>query len=234
MDKEKFIRCCRCDAVHHVSRFDNAPLYVLAGNEVEEQATDDWRAFMEQHAGHRLEPLKGTGEKVFPWGAPLDPMSVGYIEVTNGEDRFVLRRTRRSIQEPLSYELVHGHLANAGVTLEVQEIAIKKEMKNHFSWAPATCPTDDKIDLFIALLKELVTTLDPSRIPIGEDSDTDDAVSYGLLDSAAIHALTERCATYFVPTELESIRRFVETHRGGCDVMTIVMRRQLTIEQPVS
>jgi hypothetical protein len=234
MDRDKFIRCCRCDAIHRVSRFDKAPLYVLAGNEVEEQATDDWRAFMERHAGHRLEPLSGTGEKVFPSGSPFDPMSVGYVEVTNGQELFVLRRTRRSIQEPLSYELVCGRLADAGLILEVQENEIKKEMKNHFSWAPATCPDDDKLDLFLTLFKEIVDALKPSNVEISEDSYGNDAVSYGLLDNAAIDALTDKCAAYFLPDELCSIRRFVQTHRSGCDVMTIVMRRQLTIEQAIS
>jgi hypothetical protein len=233
MGKGKFIRCCRCNAIHRVSRFDNAPLYVPAGNGVEERATNDWRAFMERHAGQRLEPLHETGEKFFPSGSPFDPMSVGYVEVTNGQECFVLRRARPSIQEPLSYELIWGRLADAGVTLEIQAAEIKKEMKNHFSWAPATRPDDDKIDLFITLLGKLVETLDPSYIQISEYSNTDDAVSYGVLDNATIRALTQQCAAHFLPDELESLCRFVETHRDGCDVMTVVMRRQLTIEQPI-
>ena len=101
MGSEKFIRCCLCDVLHHVSRFDKAPTYSLVGNEFEERDTDDWRLFMEQHAGHRLEPLKATGEKFFPRGAPLDPMSVGYIEVTNGQDHQLVRRARKSVQEPV-------------------------------------------------------------------------------------------------------------------------------------
>jgi hypothetical protein len=234
MGKGKFIHCCRCNAIHRVSRFDNAPLYALAGNGTEEHATNDWRAFMERHAGHRLEPLHETGETFFPSGSSFDPMSVGYIEVTNGQERFILRRARPSIQEPLNYELISGRLADTGVTLEIQGAEIKKEMKNHFSWAPAACPDDDKIDLFITLLGELVKTLDPSYIRISEYSDTDDAVSYGVLDNATISALTEKCAAHFLPDELESLCRFVETHRDGCDVMTLVRRRQLAIEESIS
>ena len=56
MGSEKFIHCCVCDA----STFDKAPTYVLVRDEVEAQATDDWRLFMAQHAGHRLEPLKAS------------------------------------------------------------------------------------------------------------------------------------------------------------------------------
>jgi hypothetical protein len=231
MGSEKFIRCCFCDVLHHVSRFDKAPTYSLVGNEFEERDTDDWRLFMEQHVGHRLEPLKATGEKFFARGAPLDPMAVGYIEVTNGQDRHLVRRARTSVQEPVEYELVRGYLAEADLTVEVQAREIKKEMKIHFSWAPASCPDDDKIDIFVGLLKEVVKSLDPRRIRVCGYSYTDDAVSYGALDGAALQLLTERCTRCFSPVELTSIRRFVEAHGNGCDVMTVLLRRRLIIEQ---
>jgi hypothetical protein len=31
MGSEKFIHCCVCDAVHHVSPFDKAPAYIHVG-----------------------------------------------------------------------------------------------------------------------------------------------------------------------------------------------------------
>lgn len=231
MGNEKFIHCCVCDAIHHVSTFDKAPIYVFVRDEVKAQATDDWRLFMTQHAGHRLEPLKASGEKLFTDGLPPDPMSVVYFEVTNGQDRYVVRRARKSIQEPMSYELIRGRLADGGVTVEVQEREIKKEIKNHFSWAPATCPNDEKIDLFVRLLKEIANTLDPQSIKISEYSYTDDSISYGTLDCSVLDALADRCADYFLPDELASLRRFIDTHRDGADVMTLVLRRQLTLER---
>jgi hypothetical protein len=232
MDKEKFIRCCRCDALHRITPFDKAPLYIFTGNEFEEQAADDWRWFMEQHAGHRLEPLRGTGEKWFPSGSLSDPMSVAYFEVSNGHDQFVVRRERKTIQEPLRYELLRGRLAHAVATLEAQGDEIKTEMKNHFSWAPATRPDDDQLDHFVSAVKDVIQALDANNVAISEHSYVDDTVSYGLFDTAAINALIQRCRAYFCPAQLEAIRRFVDTHRRGCDVMTIVVRHQLTMERP--
>jgi hypothetical protein len=231
MGSEKFIHCCVCDAVHHVSPFDKAPTYVLVGGAVEAQTTDDWRLFMAQHAGHRLEPLQASGKRLLPEGSPIDPMGVGYIEVTNGQDRYVVRRARKSIQEPMSYELVRGRLANVSLMVEVQEREIKKEIKNHFSWAPAICPADDKIDLFVRLVKDVVKNIDPHRIQINEYSYTEDSIAYGTFDRAALDALMERCVNYFLPDELASLRRFVETHSSGCDVMALVLRRRLTVER---
>lgn len=230
MGSEKFIHCCTCDAVHHVSPFDKAPTYILVGETVEAQATDDWRLFMAQHAGHRLEPLQANGEKLLPEGSSMDPMSVGYIEVTNGQDRYVLRRARKSIQEPMNYELIPGHLVSLGLTVEVQESEIKKEIKNHFSWAPASCPDDGKIDLFIGLVKDVVKNIDPQRIQISEYSYADDSIAYGTFDRAALDALMERCASYFLPDELASLSRFVETHGRGCDVMALVLRHRLAVK----
>src|SRR5262245_32637949 len=231
MGNEKFIRCCVCDAVHHVSAFDKAPIYFLVRDEVKAQATDDWRSFMTQHAGHRLEPLKASGEKLFSDGLSPDPMSVVYFEVTNGQDRYVVRRARKSIQEPMSYDLIRGRLADAGVTVEVQEREIKKEIKNHFSWAPATCPDDEKIDILVRLVKETAKTTDTQCIQISEYSYRDDSISYGTFDRSVLDALAERCADYFLPDELASLRRFMDSHRDGSDVMTLVLRRQLTLER---
>ena len=231
MASQKFIRCCVCDAVHHVSSFDKAPTFVFVGDEFEVLANDDWRLFMAQHAGHRLEPLEASGEKLFPNGSSRDPMSVGYIEVTNGRDRYILRRARKSVQEPVSYQLIRGRLADMGTVVEIQENEIKREMKNHFSWTPAICPDDDKIDLFVGLVKEVAKSLDPQQIPVSEDSYDDDSVSYGTFDNAALDALTERCAAHFLPDEVASLRRFVETHRSGSDVMTLVLRRRLALER---
>jgi hypothetical protein len=156
---------------------------------------------------------------------------VGYIEVTNGQDRHLVRRGRQSVQDPLSYELMRGRLVDSGLTIEVQENEIKKEMKNHFSWAPANCPNEYQIDLFSGLVKEVVEALDPRRIEVCEYSYTDDAVSYGVLDNAAVELLAEKCSRWFSAVELASMRRFVETHCGEGGVMTIVLRRQLSIEQ---
>jgi hypothetical protein len=75
---------------------------------------------MAQHDGHRPEPLKANGEKLFLWLA-TDPMSVGYIDVTNGQDRYVLRRRRKSIQDPMSYELIRGRLTDAASRLRFKK-----------------------------------------------------------------------------------------------------------------
>ena len=229
MANEKFIWCRHCDVVHHVTCFDKAPIYALVGGEIEERPADDWRHFMMQHEGHRLEPLRTIGEKYFPSGSRIDPMNVGYVEVSNGRDHLLLRQRRKSIDEPVCFEPIAGRLIDRGVTLAVQEKEIKKEMKRHFQWPSGRPPGDEKIDLFLDVFKDLVAVLDTAQVEVSAYSYTDDNLAYGVLDAVTIEKLMARCAHYFNPNELRGLRDFIHSHLDGCDVMSLVMHRQMMI-----
>jgi hypothetical protein len=123
MDNDRYIWCRTCGAIHHATPFDRAPIYAFTGGEVQEIPANEGRDFMRRHAGHRLEPMRETGNDHYANGLAFDPMSVRYIEVSNGKDILLLRRSRSSIEEPLGYEIVNGQLIQTGVTLEVQDRA---------------------------------------------------------------------------------------------------------------
>jgi len=75
MVNKKFIRCRKCDVVHHVTAFDKAPTYLLSAWGLSETAANDWEEFMTRHAGHRLEPFEASGKSFFPDGMNSDPMA---------------------------------------------------------------------------------------------------------------------------------------------------------------
>jgi hypothetical protein len=231
MDNDRYIWCRNCDAIHRVSRFDRAPLYNFTDGEVQEAVANDWCDFMARHAGHKLEPMMATGNDYYPDGSAIDPMSVRYVEVSNGNDTLLLCRSRASIEDPFRYKVVDGRLIQSGVSLDVQEDAIRKEMKLHFSWAPSAPLRDDKIAHFVGLFREVVRAIDPDRARESAYSYTDDNVTYCELDPATIDTLMTKCSCHFRPIELESLRRFVETHRQGDDVMALVKRRAVMVEQ---
>lgn len=230
MASDRFIWCRNCDAVHHVTPFDKAPRYVYVDGEVDELSDDDWRAFMKQHEGHRLDPLKASGEKYFCLGSMSDPMGVAYIEVTNGRDHLLLRQSRKNITEPLSFELTRGRLVDQGIAVCIQDSEIKKEMRCHFKWY-ADAFNDQKIDLFVQLFNEVVMDIEPGAIEVTGFSSDDDNVTFGLLPAEIIELLMAKCARYFQPRELDEIRRFIDSHREPSDVLALVMRRQLKVEQ---
>jgi hypothetical protein len=157
-------------------------------------------------------------------------MSVAYIEVTNGHDHLLLCQTRKSIYEPLSFELTPGRLIDQGVTVCIQDNEIKKEMRYHFNWS-AEPFEDQKIDLFVRLFRDVVMGIEPEAIEVAGFSSEDDNVSFGLLQADVIELLMNKCASCFQPRELEDIRRFIDSHREPCDVLAFIMRRQLKVEQ---
>lgn len=231
MVDKKFIRCRKCDVVHHVTAFDKAPVYLLSACGLSETAANDWQDFMTRHAGHRLDPLEATGKYFFPDGAKSDPMASGYIEAIDGNETVILRRMRTSIQESLRYELVPGRLVLGESTLDIQENALRKEMKLHFLWAPAQRLSDEKIDLFVKFYRQVVSDMDPRTVCGRQFAATDDTIAYGPLNSPAQNALLEKCHGYFTTDELAGLRRFIDSHGEADDVLAIVIRRAMAIER---
>lgn len=230
MVNRKFIRCRNCDAVHHVTAFDKAPAYRFSTCEPSEIPANDWGDFMTRHAGHRLDPLEATGHSFFPDGMSSDPMATGYIEASDGKETVLLRRVRASIHEPLRYEIVPGRLVHREATLDIQANMLRKEMKLHFLWAPAQTLSDEKIDLFVNLYREVVSGLDAHTVCSRQFSVSDDSIAYGPLNASTRNALLEKCQCYFTTDEFAALRRFIDSHGEADDVLAIVVRRVMVID----
>jgi hypothetical protein len=224
MDSGRYIWCRNCGAIHHVSPFDRSHVYDLGAGELQEKPVDDWRDFMDGHAGHWLEPLQSTGNTVFPHGSAYDPMNVGYVQVTNGKQTVLLRRSRPTIEQPLVYEIVDGSLLQTETRVEIQSDAIRKEMQRHFSRAPSKPLTDEQTNFFIALLERVIQSLAPETLGADEYSDSDDQTSYCELPLPVIDELMEKCTGYYSPSQLTALRQFVEGHRDASDVMALKKR----------
>jgi hypothetical protein len=230
MRNPKFIHCRNCDAVHHVTAFDSASHYSISSGEASETVANDWHDFMARHAGHRLEPFEATGQSYFMDGSSSDPMASGYIEVTDGRQTVLLRRVRSTIQEPLRFEWVPGRLVPGKSTLDIQENSLRKEMKLHFPWTPAEPMSDQKIDLFVQLYRQVVSGLDARSVYDREFIRVDDNIVYGQLDAAAWSAFLDNCRSSFTTDDVAALRRFIDGHRDADDVLAVVIRRGMAVE----
>jgi len=231
MDDGRFIWCRNCGAIHHVSAFDRSPVYRIAAGEVQEEQVDDWRDFMDRHAGHRLEPLRSTGNVVCPRGSACDPMNIAYLHVTDGKQTVLLRRSRSSIDKPFAYEIADGSLLQTDMRLEIQANAIRKEMQLHFSWAPEMVLSDEQISFFIACFGQVVQTVDPETLCANEFSHSDDQTSYCKLPQPVIDQLLMKCCGYYSANQLAALRQFAEEHRDGGDVMALIKRSTIVFVQ---
>jgi hypothetical protein len=223
---DRFIWCCTCNEVHHVTPFDEAPRYQWDHGEQIELPMDDRRAFMRRHSGHRLEGLRSVGERYFPSGSLWDPMKVGYLEVTNGTESFVLRSVRHEIEEPLHFELIRGRLRPAEMTVSIRENELRKEMRHHFPWRLSEKLDNEQIELFIAFFEEVVRELDPRYLEL-RGFDGDGSALCGVLSAASVERLMQSCRTRFDPATVSGLRRFVDTHRDGVMTLRIVKRYEI-------
>jgi hypothetical protein len=110
MSNQRYLYCRDCNAVHHVTPFDTAPEFAVNGVEIQEIPQDDRREFVDRHAGHRIGDLIGVDESREEAQIQGDPMTVRFIEVTDGREFFVLRASRKSIADPLTYEVLPRQL----------------------------------------------------------------------------------------------------------------------------
>jgi hypothetical protein len=121
MIPDQFLYCRICDEVHHVTPFDSAPIYDLEGMTVREIFIDDRRQFIDKHFDHEIEKLRTVTGNRFSIGRLIDPMKVGYVEVTNGTEFFILRISRSSITDPVSYQMVSRQMMRWEATKEGRE-----------------------------------------------------------------------------------------------------------------
>jgi hypothetical protein len=106
MSDRRFLYCIDCNAVHHVTPFDTAPIFVSDGLQIRELPQDDRRNFIDRHFGHRINELISVAETRDVSGDSVDLMKEAYIETTDGKASFVLRSFRKSIADPLTYEII--------------------------------------------------------------------------------------------------------------------------------
>jgi hypothetical protein len=103
-------------------------------------------------------------------------------------------------------------------------------MRYRFKWY-GDAFEDQKIDLFIQLFKDVVTGIEPEAIEPAGFCSEDDNVTFGLVQDEVIELLMTKCAPCFEPRQLDEIRRFIDSHREPCDVLAVVMRRHLKVEE---
>ena len=231
MGEQTYIWCRDCDQLHHVTRFDGAPAYIVEDGEEREVARDDGRAFLERHAGHRLESLCEVGEKCFPVGAAGDPMRVGYVEATDGREYFVIRSFRTTIAEPLAFQLIRGRLKPYRVAVAIQEARLRREMKQRLRAVASERAAAEKTDLFIELLNDLVGNLNPDAVKVVGYDYADSSLEYGRLEPPLVDALIRKCSAHFSAAELDAVRGFIDAHRDPDDVLALLLKRDFAIER---
>lgn len=130
MSGRRYLHCRDCNAVHHVTPFDTAPLFIIDGDQVREIPRDDRRQFLERHSSHAIHELVAIDEERGANSDFTDPMKARYIEVIDGREFLTLRVFRESITDPLTYAALPCQL-QFGSLLEAVTATRRDRPKHH-------------------------------------------------------------------------------------------------------
>lgn len=226
---DKWIRCIECNKVTHVTDYDCSPQYQCDEKleEVIEKPVDDMRNFMVQHGHHKIEELSRIEDSFISEGAYVEPLKVSYFEATNGKERFVIKKWRDDINDPLQYELISGYIKTT-ISLEVQLNEIRKQLHDEIKHPSIT---ETKIERFIQTIEKVASQFSAGdKIEITAETDTP-LISYCKMDTDFTREILRLSEKIFSAEELKEIEQFIYRNNNDNEPMTLLLKRAFTIEE---
>lgn len=210
----QLIRCINCDAVFMSTPFDQIPEYELDASNpfetIKSYERNDFQDFLTHHQGHQLEELKIIEDSFISEKDYFEPVKVSYIKATNGKEKFVIKKFREKIDEPLRYELIHGDYQLKCISFEIQEDEIRKELKKEFNDYPIS---QNKIDKFIKLFRHIAKNVDLKNLErVDEESNNPLKVFYKI-DDLNLAYLLRNCRNIFNKEEFPKIESFIYSNK---------------------
>ncbi len=209
----QLIRCITCNELFLKTPFDRSPEYEsLAGGSTEpypKTERDDFEEFLSHHPNHSMEQLKIIEDSFVSEKPYCEPTKVSYFKATNGKENFVIKRFRKRIDEPLSYQLIEGDYSLNLVRLEIQEEEVIKQLKREL---PSSL-REDQFESFLKLCRYVLKTInmnDLERVP--EDSIHPLEIYYKM-DDVSLAYLLRNCRSLFKGEEYRAIEAFIHRHR---------------------
>jgi hypothetical protein len=225
----QLIRCKNCDQIFMKSPFDEYPEYELGPDRPPENfrsiERDDFQDFLIHHHGHQLENLKIIEDSYVSEKAYSEPIKTSFIKATNGREKFVIRKFRERIDEPLKYQLVPGDYSLKCIAVEIQSEEISKQLERELK-PPLS---QDKMDAFLKLVGALAEDIDMrdlERIP--EESHHPLEVYYKI-DDVRIMYLLRNCRNIFKGQEYLEMEEFIHRHKDdGVLLLKATYKIQIT------
>jgi hypothetical protein len=226
---DQLIRCKNCDEIFMKTPFDQYPEYEYESNRSLDNfrsvERDDFQEFLIHHHGHRLENLKIIEDSFASEKAYSEPVKASFFKATNGKERFVVKKFRERIDEPLKYLLIPGDYSLKCITVEVQSDEIAKQLRRELK---PPLP-QGKIDAFLKLYRaiaEEIDIMDLERIP--EESDRPLDVYYRI-DDVRLMYLLRNCHHIFKGREYSAMEEFIHRHKDdGVLLLKAIYQIQFT------
>ena len=209
----QLIRCKHCDQIVMKTPFDQHPEYGFSsGRSIENFQRierDDFKDFLSLHQGHPLENLEIIEDSYVSEKAYSEPIKTSFFRATNGRERFVIKKFREKIDEPLKYELVPGDYCLKPIAVEIQTEEISKQLQREFS-PPLS---QEKIDAFLKLMRVIVKGIDIKDLERSREESHHPLEVYYKIDDVSIVYLLRNCRPIFKGQEYQAIEEFIHRHK---------------------
>jgi hypothetical protein len=122
----------------------------------------------------------------------------------------VIKKFRKRIDEPLSYQLISGDYSLKLLKLEIQSEEIIKQLKRELDNSPLP---EHKLEAFLKLYQQVLKTIDIKNLDrISEDSPHPLEIYYKM-DEISLAYLLRNCRVIFKGQEFKEIEAFIHRHK---------------------
>lgn len=218
------IRCIDCNKVINMTEWDFCAHHEWREGEIKELEGNDRKAFEQRHKNHMTEELTPVTPAISD-KPHAEPLKVSYLEASNGNRRYLIKRWRRTIDDPCKYEIIDGRLQITHGKVSVQTEAIKKQFRMEHDGAI----DEKKLNCFVKAIQDEVKNLDPDTLEVFAEGETP-LISFYQLDSECVDRILTRCQKKFNRHELKLLRDFVLERNEYNDVMTVVVQKEFSIK----
>ena len=225
----QLIRCKNCDEIIMKTSFDQYPEYEFDSERSLENfrsiERDDFQDFLIHHHGHLIENLKIIEDSFVSEKLYSEPIKNYFFKATNGKDKFVIKKFREKIDEPLKYQLVFGDYSLKCTTIEIQAEEISKQLKREVK-PPVS---QAQIDAFLKLYRAIVENINIHDLErIAEESSHPLEVYYKI-DDLHLMYLLRNCRNIFKGQEYLAMEEFIYRHKDdGVLLLKATYKIQLT------
>jgi hypothetical protein len=228
---DRLIRCIKCNQVFPIlpsfEEADGTPLPL--GIELSDEDLAYRNDFQCSHRSHPQEELQVDADTFFSEKPSYEPNRVSYFEAANGQQKFLIKRTKPGLPHPACYEILPGRMRISNVDVLTQDEEIRRQLSTD---PGASILPEKKVQKFIALLRDEVAGIlahnlseEAELVPGGDVP----LIAYAALRNMHWEKILARCAQEFKSSELKWIREFIQENRQPGEVLSLLVHRKMFI-----
>lgn len=210
----QLIRCIPCNEIFLKTPYDQWPEYEYApapfAESLQRPERDDYKDFLKQHQSHPLEELEILKDSFVSEKPYSEPIKVSYFKATNGKEQFVVKKMRKKIDEPLTYQLIPGDYSLRLLKFEIQSEEIQKQLERELKDPPLS---PHQLEAFYKLFQKILKTIDIKNLERIPEESSHPLEVYYKMDEITLAYLLRNCRNIFKGKEYEKVEAFIHRHR---------------------